>query len=244
MAANGFAREAVAEGGSPVAKIATQRRERQLAARRTGQALESLRERIASHSLPPGSQLREHEICVEFAISRARVRDLLGALERHGLVERIPNRGAVVARLDPGQAFALFDVREVLEGLCVRLATEKAPPESWQEFLDRLGDETLAAIGNGDLDPYIATLESLRARTIEAADNALAAQLLADIGDRTRVLIRRTLILPGRAAQGLKENRLFVAAMRRGNADEAERLKRANIRSAREWIARYQTFVF
>lgn len=221
-----------------------QRRERQLAVRRTGRALESLRERIASHALPPGRPLREHEVCDEFGISRARVRDLFGALERHGLIERIPNRGAVVARLDPAQAFALLDVREVLEGLCTRLATENAPPETWQAFLDRLGEETLAAIRAGDIGPYIAVLEALRARTIAAAANALAAQLLADIGDRTAVLIRRTLVMPGRAEQGLKENRLFVGAMRRGDAAEAERLKRANIRSARAWIARYQTFVF
>jgi DNA-binding GntR family transcriptional regulator len=206
--------------------------------------LEILRERIATHALPPGSKLRENDLSGEFGISRARVRELFGTLERRGLIERIPNRGAVINRLDPQQADELFDVREVLEGLCVRLATQNAPPETWQTFLDRLDDRTLERVRAGDLKPYIDTIEALRTRTIEAAGNALAASLLADIRDRTRVLIRRILILPGRAEQGLKENRLFVAAMRRGDAEEAERLKRANIRSARAWLARYQSFVF
>jgi DNA-binding GntR family transcriptional regulator len=206
--------------------------------------LDILRERIATHALPPGSKLRENDLSGEFGISRARVRELFGTLERRGLIERIPNRGAVINRLDPRQADELFDVREVLEGLCVRLATENASPATWQTFLDRLGDTTLERIRAGDLTPYIDTIEALRTRTIEVAGNALAASLLADIRDRTHVLIRRILILPGRAEQGLKENRLFVAAMRRGDAEEAERLKRANIRSARAWLTRYQSFVF
>lgn len=220
------------------------RRERRSKGTKGEQALETLRERIATHALPPGSKLRESDLSDEFGISRARVRELLGTLERRGLIERIPNRGAVVNRLDPKQAYELFDIREVLEGLCVRLATKNAPPETWQVFIDRLGDATLTRVRAGDVQPYIDVIEALRARTIEAAHHALAAALLADIHDRTRVLIRRILILPGRAEQGLKETRLYLAAMRRGDAEEAERLKRANIRSAREWLARYQSFVF
>ncbi|MDA0982440.1 MAG: hypothetical protein O3A06_05270 [Proteobacteria bacterium] len=46
-------------------------------------------------------------------------------------MERIPNRAAVVTRLDLAQVFAIYDLREVLEGLCVRLATQKTPRESW-----------------------------------------------------------------------------------------------------------------
>jgi len=223
----------------------TQRRERKgKGAMKGGQVLDILRERIAAHALPPGSKLRESDLADEFGISRARVRELFGTLERGGLIERIPNRGAVVNRLDPKQAYELFDIREVLEGLCVRLATKNAPVEAWQVFIDRLGDATLARVRAGDVQPYIDGIEALRVRTIEAANHALAATLLADIHDRTRVLIRRTLILPGRAEQGLKETRLYLAAMRRGDAEEAERLKRANIRSAREWLARYQSFVF
>ena len=52
------------------------------------------------------------------------------------------------------------------------------------------------------------------------------------------------LVLPGRAEQGVIENRLFLTAMRRGDAAEAERLKRANVRSARAWVERYRTFIF
>src|SRR5690606_15350761 len=81
-----------------------------------------LRERIARHQYPPGAKLLENELARDFNVSRARVREALGALESRGLIRRIPNRGAEVMRLDLAQMFAIYDVREALEGLCVRLA--------------------------------------------------------------------------------------------------------------------------
>jgi DNA-binding GntR family transcriptional regulator len=91
--------------------------------------LEVLRQRIASHELPPGSRLLEHDLANEFGVSRARVREVFGILEVHSLIERIPNRGAVVLRLDLKQAQELFDIREMLEGLSARLAGEKTAGE-------------------------------------------------------------------------------------------------------------------
>jgi DNA-binding GntR family transcriptional regulator len=63
------------------------------------------------------------------------------------------------------------------------------------------------------------------------------------IYDQTQAIIRRLIVLPDRASQGLEEHRAVLAAMRRGNAEEAERLRRANMRSARESFKRFQSFV-
>src|ERR1700682_677346 len=102
------------------------------------EVLNTLRQRIARQEIPPGSKLREHELADEFGVPRTRIREVFGALESRGLIERIPNRGAVVMRLDFAHVFQLYDVRALLEGLCVRLATENVPPEAWQELGDPL----------------------------------------------------------------------------------------------------------
>ena len=97
--------------------------------------LPALRERIARHELPPGSKLLETDLSREFGVSRAKVRDVFGALEQRGLISRIPNRGAVVARLDLSQVFEIYDVREMLEGLCVRVAVQRSKPASWHDLV-------------------------------------------------------------------------------------------------------------
>lgn len=204
---------------------------------------QALRARIATQEIAPGAKLRENELAEEFGVPRTRVREALSALEQRGLVERIPNRGAVVTRLDPAQVFHIYDVREVLEGLCVRLATLRTAPESWQDLLDQFRGPMGRLIQEGNLDAYTAGYEAFRKRIIEAAANPLLAEMLDSIFEKTQVLIRRILILPGRAEVGLQEHIAVLEAMRRGDADEAERLRRANMRSAKAYLERYQKYV-
>jgi DNA-binding GntR family transcriptional regulator len=205
--------------------------------------LQTLRERITRHELPPGSKLFEKELSSEFGVSRAKIRDVLAVLQQRGLIQRIPKRGAVVERLDPAQVFHIYTVREALEGVCARLATQNMPPESWQDLVNLFGKPIEDDIKRGDLEAYIAKLETLRRRTIEGAQNPILADMLANIQDRTRMIIRRIIILPGRAEIGLKEHRAVLQAMRRGDAEAAEAAKRANIRSGAEYLKRYQSFV-
>jgi DNA-binding GntR family transcriptional regulator len=208
-----------------------------------GDVLQALRSRIASQDIPPGAKLREHELAEAFGVPRARIRQALFALEQRGLVERIPNRGAVVTRLDLPQICQIYQLREVLEGLCVRLATMNVPRESWQDLLDEFKGPLQRLLKQGDLDAYSAGYDRFRRRTIEAAANPLLAEMLDSIFEKTQVLIRRILILPGRADVGLREHIAVLEAMRRGDADEAERLRRANMRSARAFLERYQKYV-
>ena len=205
--------------------------------------LPALRERIARHALPPGAKLLESDLAREFGVSRAKVRDAFGVLEQRGLIRRIPNRGAEVARLDLSQVFEIYAVREMLEGLCVRLAVERAQPQSWQDLVQLFGRPMEAIVKRGEFEKYIANLDRLRSRTLEAAANSVLADMLDSINDKTREIQRRIIILPGRAAEGLQQHRAVLAAMRKGNAVKAEELRRANIRSSREYLERFQNFV-
>jgi DNA-binding GntR family transcriptional regulator len=202
-----------------------------------------LRRRIVSHEWPPGSRLREHELAEEFDVSRARIRSAFGILEERGLIERVPNRGAVVIRLQPDRIFELFEVREVLEAQMVRLATEKAPSETWDDLIELFGAPAQTAIADNDLDAYVDAISRFRQRCIAAADNEVLKGLLDSLYDRTQVLIRRLVLVPGRAREGMRQHQEILRAMRAGDAETAEHLKRENIRSAREWFQNYQKYL-
>ncbi len=203
-----------------------------------------LRRRIAAHEVAPGAHLKEHDLAAELGVSRARIREALANLESRGLVERIPNKGAVVAQLDLDQVYAVYDVREVLEGLCVRLAVANTDPAGWQDLVDTFEEPMGRHVDDGDFDAFIAGYELFRRRVQEAADNPVLSDMLDSIYEKTAVIIRRIIILPGRAPVGLAEHRAVLAAMRAGDAEEAERLRRHNMRSAKSWLQRYERFVF
>ena len=212
-------------------------------AKSAAEIFQALRARIAQQSIAPGAKLNETDLAEEFGVSRARVRDALGALEQRGLVERIPNRGAVVMRLDLSQVFHIYEIREVLEGLATRLATQNTPPEAWKEELARFQGPLKDLIDRGELQEYIEHYERLRRKITEAARNPVLAEMMDTIFEKTQVLIRRIIILPGRAEVGRKQHVAMLQAMCRGDAAQAEAIRRNGLNSAKLALEKYQRFI-
>jgi DNA-binding GntR family transcriptional regulator len=202
-----------------------------------------LRKRISTHALPPGSRLREQDLASEFGVSRARIREAFGALEQRGLIERIPNRGAVVVRHDPAQIYDLYDVRRVLEAYVARLAAERAPEGAWEDLIALFGEPLEKALANGDFDAYLDGLETLHARMTECAGNSILGDMLDLVGDKTQVITRRVVILPGRAERGLKLHRELLRALKKGDGDAAEAKMAAILQSARDYLEKFQNYV-
>ena len=209
----------------------------------TAHLVDELRDRIVSLELPPGSRLRESQFAEEFNVSRARVRDAFGILEGRGLIERIPNRGAVVMRLEADRIQELFEVREVLEAQMVRLATMRTSPGDWDYLVELFGDALEKDVANNDFDAYMAAIAEFRSRCIDAARNEVLRGLLDSIYDRVQGMTRRLVLVPGRALEGFRQHQEILLAMRSGDADRAEALKRENIRSAQQWFQKFQKYL-
>jgi DNA-binding GntR family transcriptional regulator len=90
---------------------------------RLSELVDALEEEIVLGWLQPRERLIEDEIAARFDIKRHVVREAIFALERLGLAERQPNRGAFVRVLDPDEVAQIYDVRIALE----TLAAEQIP---------------------------------------------------------------------------------------------------------------------
>ncbi|WP_163069595.1 GntR family transcriptional regulator, partial [Acinetobacter baumannii] len=63
-----------------------------------------------------------------FGVSRTPLREALKVLAAEGLVQLNPNRGATVARIEPGEIEELFPIMGMLEALAGELACERLTP--------------------------------------------------------------------------------------------------------------------
>jgi DNA-binding GntR family transcriptional regulator len=214
-------------------------RERQL----VEPAVRTIADRIAGRVISPGNRISEQDICDEFEISRSTAREILAALQQRGLIVRPPNRSAIVTRFTAEDIYETFDIREVLEGLCFRLAVANASPESWQDLVDLYDAPMEDIVRRGDYKAQLAAIDHLTQRVRTAARNRGLCTMLESIDVRTRYIICRTLILRGRLEVGLSEVRGVVAAMRRGDAAEAERLRRQNIQGQRDFFRRHEDLI-
>jgi DNA-binding GntR family transcriptional regulator len=73
-------------------------------------------------------RLVEDALMERFAAKRYAVREALARLARLGLVERLPNRGALVRALTPDEVDEIYFVRELLEAAAAREVVRRASP--------------------------------------------------------------------------------------------------------------------
>src|SRR5215472_442807 len=99
------------------------------------EVLDALRSSIVNGRLAPGARLIERELIGMTGVSRTVIREALRQLEAEGLVDVVPNRGAVVRELTVEEARDLYAIRALLEGLAARMFVEKA------------GEQDIAALG-------------------------------------------------------------------------------------------------
>ena len=81
----------------------------------------SLEEDIVLGRRHPRERLVEQDLCDRFNTHRGDVRLALFELEKKGIVQRIPNRGAIVRDLTPREVMEIYSVREEVEVMAARI---------------------------------------------------------------------------------------------------------------------------
>jgi DNA-binding GntR family transcriptional regulator len=85
----------------------------------------AIQARVLSGDIARGTRLRQEALAAEFGVSRTPVREALRKLEATGIVELVPNRGAVVRGPSAREIREAYQVRAELEGVAAELATAR-----------------------------------------------------------------------------------------------------------------------
>jgi len=93
-----------------------------------------LEEDIVLGYLHPRERLIEDALIERFGAKRYAIREALARLERFGLVERQPNRGAMVRALTPRDVEEIYAVRELLELAAAREVLVRATTDDVQHI--------------------------------------------------------------------------------------------------------------
>ncbi|MDS1139106.1 GntR family transcriptional regulator [Pusillimonas sp. SM2304] len=209
----------------------------------TQEIVRDVRHKISSQTLLPGSRIPEGDLVQTYGIPRAKVREVLAALEERQLVERVPNKGAVVCPVDMETTYQLYEVREALDTLTVRLAMQNASPEDWKHLQELLGKEFEDSLKNGDIAKHVDSIMAFRDYLNGMAANPVLNDLIERIYDRIRITMRRVALLPGRAEIGIKQYRNLLDAMVGNDVEAADRCVHELNQSARESISKYKNYV-
>lgn len=196
-----------------------------------------LREMILTGGLPANSRVPEAHLCETLGISRTPLREALKVLASEGLIELRPNRGSIVAPIDPGEIRAMFEVMESLEKQIGTLACQRASDAELRS-LDEMHQSLRSLHRDNDLVGYFHANQTIHVRLMEAAHNPV----LASIYEGLSMKIRRARYMANydatRWRESLAEHERLNEALQRRDAAHLSALLRDHTRITGEAVIR------
>ncbi len=200
-------------------------------------AVERLRDAILDGQFRPGERLVERVLCESLGVSRTVVREALRHLETEGLVEVIPQQGPAVARLDPGQAAQIYEIRAMLEAMAARAAAERATKADVKRLRAANAAIQIAFSEEHGRAVLKATSEWYELM-FRIAGKPMAWQVVQGLNARISRLRAVTISQPGRAADAGGEMRRIIDAIAAGDGDAAAQASFDHLQRVKELAAR------
>jgi DNA-binding GntR family transcriptional regulator len=199
-----------------------------------------LEEEIVLGRRHPRERLIEQDLCEQFNTHRADVRLAFFELEKKGIIQRIPNRGAIVRDLTPKEVTEIYAVREELEVMAIRILPFPVAREDIDN-LDQIQREHSAAIDRGDLlTVFYRNLEFHR--TLYAlCGNTCLIETIEQLAQKVYGIRSYANAYPDALDRARRDHVSVIAALCTSNRDELIALTRRHLEPSPEaYIRAYQ----
>lgn len=191
---------------------------------RTGTTVEqmvrAIADMIVTGQILPGDKLDEISLAARFEVSRTPVREALRELGAMGLVDREPNRSAVVTNVTETYLHSMFEAMAELEGVCARLAAERMTVDE-RRMLEIEHRASARLVHQGAEEDYAVHNTEFHTRLYRGAHNEHICELVTQSRARLAPFRRAQFRLPGRLAKSYDEHDIIVTAIMRADGAAA-----------------------
>jgi len=181
------------------------------------EVLEGLRTMLVEGRIPPGAKLNERELCALLRVSRTPLREAIKRMAAEGLVDLLPNRGAVAVKLGETDIFHTFEVLAELEGISGELAAQHITAAEIAE-IKALHYEMLACFARKDLHEYYKLNAQIHAAINRATKNPVLQKIYRETNARVQSLRFRTNQNEAKWKHAVSEHEQILAALEKRDA--------------------------
>jgi len=194
---------------------------------------DQIHQQIIRGVIPHGARLHQERLAKEFDVGRGVLREALMELQRFGLVRTIHNKGIFVTRPSIKNLLAIYQVREMLDGLAARLCSERITASEVAEL--RVMAQQSCDLGlAGRIADAGARDREFHDRIVHLSGN----ETLIRVIDTYRFVLKK-FVWKSQAAGDVarhftrvfEEHTAIIDALAAGNGEEAERVSRRHIQT-------------
>jgi DNA-binding GntR family transcriptional regulator len=176
------------------------------------QVVARLRTLLIEGRIAPGAKLNERELSALLRVSRTPLREAIKLLASEGMVDLLPNRGAVAVKLTEADILNTFEVLAGLEAMSGELAAERMSEEELVE-VRAMHFEMLASFTRRDLSNYYRLNALIHAAINRAAGNPVLTGTYQSINARVQSLRFRTNQNDAKWSRAMQEHEVMIQAL-------------------------------
>lgn len=199
------------------------------------QVAHRLRQMLVEGAIAPGAKLNERELAELLNVSRTPLREAIKMLAAEGLVELLPNRGAIAVSLTEEDVQDTFEVMAGLEGLSGELAAQRITPEELAE-IQAMQFEMMAAYTRRDLSTYYAINARIHRAINAAAKNPVLLTVYNQVNARLQALRFRSNQDGDKWKQAVKEHEKMIEALAARDAAAMRQVLVAHLHNKRDVV--------
>lgn len=201
------------------------------------QIANSLKEEILSGKFPPGIRIRQEDIAEQFGASRSPVREALRILEAEGLINLVAHTGAWISRLSLSECEEMYQLRERIEPLLLRLSI----PHITDSIVDELQKLVLQMEATINVETFLRLDRQFHLLSYSKAETVLVGEMVNRLWNTTQHYRRAYSQMM--ASTSFKpahyEHHLLLTSIIKGDLDDAERILFGHIRRTRLELAKH-----
>jgi DNA-binding GntR family transcriptional regulator len=199
------------------------------------EVMSRLREMLIEGRIEPGAKLNERELSLRLQVSRTPLREAIKLLGAEGLVDLIPNRGAVAVKLTETDVLQAFEMLAGLEAMSGELAAQRIGAAQLAE-IKALHYEMLACFERGDLSGYYRLNARIHSAINHAAGNPLLTKIYRESNSRVQSLRFRTNQDRAKWRQAVQEHEHLLQALEARDAAAMRRILTQHLLHKRDTV--------
>jgi DNA-binding GntR family transcriptional regulator len=174
----------------------------------------ALEEDIVLGKLHPRERLIEEDLCERFGVTRHILRLVFAELNRMGIVERIPNRGALVRAFSTRDVDQLYSLREMLETSAAAQIEFPVKPADLEE-LKEIQSHHDEAIERDDLVQVFRSNQRFHSKLFDLCGNTFLAEAIGTYAQRAHGIRFHVLISPAQRRTARDQHHMMIDAITR-----------------------------
>ncbi|UWQ07153.1 GntR family transcriptional regulator [Aliiroseovarius crassostreae] len=182
---------------------------------------ERVRDAIIEGHFKPGERLVERPLCDQLGVSRTVIRETIRYLEAEGLVEILPGRGPIVARISREDARQIYDIRRMLETAAAESCARRITPERAKTLCAAL--VRLQRERGGEPGDLFRASADFYSEIFQGAGHHIAWEIVQRLNGRISRLRMMTLSSTDRVRSGAEHMQAICDAITSGDPQAARR---------------------